>query len=93
MVSRFALAAAEGILNLPVMIMVNFLNELLGGKNKLTFSDNERFQFPLLRRSLHDFCLYCMCTDKPENKHRLRLANTMRPILGLRVHLRILTET
>jgi hypothetical protein len=70
--------------------MISIPDKLFGWE-QATFGDDERFEFPLLGRTLHNLCLYRMRTDQPENKYRLLLADTMRPILGLCVHLRILS--
>jgi hypothetical protein len=68
--------------------MISIPDKSIG--EQATFSDDERFEFSLLCRTLHNLRLYRMGTDQPENKYRLLLADTMRPILGLCVHLRIL---
>ena len=52
----------------------------------IKFRNNENFQLALLRRTLHDLGFNlsdCVYNDKPDNKHRPSLANTMRSIFCL----------
>jgi hypothetical protein len=60
------------------------------GRKGRTLRDNQRLQLPLLRRPLHDLLLDRVRAHEPEDKHRLRLPDTVRAVLRLRVHLWVL---
>ena len=57
-----------------------------------TFRDDQSLKLSLLSRLLHYFSLYGMSADEPENQHGLRLPYSVCPVLGLDVHLRVLSQ-
>jgi hypothetical protein len=55
-----------------------------------TFGDDERFKLSFLIRLLHDLRLDGVCSDEPEDQHRLGLPDSVSAILSLGVHLWVL---
>ena len=55
-----------------------------------TLGDDQRLQLSFLRRPLHDLRLDGVVGDQPEHENGFRLSDSVRSILGLKIHLRVL---
>lgn len=89
---------AMGVLNLPnspyhpQQEKVSTTDILHGAQSSLTFTDDELFQPPFPVGSLEDLCFDGICRHKSVHQNGFCLANTMHPILCLKIHLRVLQK-